>query len=73
MKKTQSSAPTPDQSGLGSNGNERVLYIPQSSRAKASPSDPLMSYLGHMLRDVLPLCRDVVDIFYNHSPPGYVE
>ena len=40
---------TPDQSGTGSNGNERVLHIPQSSRTRASPSDCLVSYLGHPL------------------------
>ena len=33
------------QSGPGSNGNEGVLYIPQSSRARVLPSDCLMSYL----------------------------
>ena len=41
---------TPDQSGPGSDGNERVLYIPQSSSITGtSPSDCLGSYLGHSL------------------------
>ena len=33
-------------SGPGSNDNNEVLHIPQSSRAGASSSDCLMSYLG---------------------------
>ena len=37
---------TPGQSGPG---NEGALYIPQSSRTGASPSDGLMSYPGHVL------------------------
>ena len=52
-------------SGPGSNGNEGVLHIPQSSSTtEASPSDCLVSYPGHLLGGVLPLCRDVVGIFY---------
>ena len=35
------------QCGPGSNGNEGVLHIPQSSKTGASPSDSLMPYLGH--------------------------
>ena len=38
------------QSGPGSDGNERVLCIPQSSRITGtSPSDCLVSYPGHSL------------------------
>ena len=33
-------------SGPGRNDNEWVLYIPQISKAGASPSDGLMLYLG---------------------------
>ena len=40
---------TPGQSGPESNDNEGVLYIPQSSRTGASPSDGLMSYPRHLL------------------------
>ena len=37
----------------GSNGNEGVLRIPQSSSiAGTSPSDYLVSYLGHSLGGV---------------------
>ena len=48
--RTLSGATTPDQSGLGSNGNEGILRIPQSSSITgASPSDCLVSYKGHKL------------------------
>ena len=40
---------TPSQSRLGSNGNERVLQIPQSPRTGASSSDILESSPGHLL------------------------
>ena len=40
-----------DQSGPGSNDNEEVLHIPQSSRSGASPSDSLVSYPGHSLEE----------------------
>ena len=40
---------TPGQSGPGSNGNERVFYIPQIFKAGTLPSDCLMSYPGHLL------------------------
>ena len=43
---------TPGQSGPGNNGHEGVL----SFRAGASPSDGLVSYAGHSLQKVLPLC-----------------
>ena len=46
------------QSRPGSNGNEEVLHIPQSSRSGASPSDCLVSYTG--LIGVQALCRDAV-------------
>ena len=51
-----SGATTPDQSGPGSDGNEGVLCIPQSSNITgASPSDCLVSYQGHMLGVLTPL------------------
>ena len=31
----------PGASGTGSNDNEEVIYIPQSSRTEASPSDAI--------------------------------
>ena len=39
IDKTLSGATTPVQSGPGNNSNERVLHIPQISKAWASPSD----------------------------------
>ena len=44
MDKTPTSATTPGQSGPGSDGNEGVLCIPQSSSiTETSPSDCLVS------------------------------
>ena len=40
---------TPGQSEPGSNGNERVLHIPQSSMAGVSSSDDIVSYPGQPL------------------------
>ena len=51
IDKTLSVATIPRQSGPGSNGNERVLHIPQISKDGASPSDYLMSYTGYSLGD----------------------
>ena len=44
--RTLSGANTLSQNGPGSNGNEGVFHIPQSSMTEASPSDSLVSYLG---------------------------
>ena len=64
----QSGATNPSQSGPGSNGNEGVLCIPQSSSITgASPSDRLALYWGHSLGWVLPLCRGVFGVFYSPS------
>ena len=55
MNRILSGAITADQSGPGSDGNEEVLHIPQSSRiTRASPSDGLMSFTGHSLRRSYP-------------------
>ena len=60
--------PLRGQSGPGSDGNEGVLHIPQSSStAGTSPSDCLVSYSGHSLGGVLPLCRGAVSVFYSPS------
>ena len=54
--------------GPGSNGNERLLCIPQSSSITGtSPSDCLVSYPGCLWEGVLPLCRDAVSVFYSPS------
>ena len=50
MDRTLSGATTSEESGPGSNGNEGVLRIPQSSSITGtSPSDCLVSYPGHLL------------------------
>ena len=63
-----SDATTLGQSGAGSDGNERVLRIPQSSNiTESSPFDCLESYLGHSLGEVLPFYRDAVSVFRSSS------
>ena len=48
IDRTLPGATTPGHSGLGSNGNEGVLHIPQiSSITETPPSDFLVSYPGH--------------------------
>ena len=45
-----------------------VLYISQSFRTGASPSDGLVSYAGHSWgQKVLPLCTNAVSVFYSPS------
>ena len=66
-----SGATIPGQSGPGSNGNEEVLCIPQSSNITGtSPSNSLMSYPEHLLVGVLPLGRGAVGVFYSPSRLG---
>ena len=38
----------PGQSGPGSNGNEGILHITQSTRIEALPSNGLVLYPGHL-------------------------
>ena len=57
IDKTLSGATTSGQSGIGNNGNELLLQIPQSSRARASPSGGLASYPGRSLVESIPLQR----------------
>ena len=76
IDRTLSDAATPGQSGPGSDANEGVLHIPQSSStAGTSPSDCSVSYPGHSLmyrRGVLPLCRVAIGVFYNPGRQGYI-
>ena len=66
-----SGATTPGKSGPGSDGNEGVPHIPQSSYITGtSLSDYLVSYLGHSLAG-LPLCKGAVDDFYSPSRLGH--
>ena len=60
------------QSGPGNNNNERVLHISRSSRTGTTPSDILVSYLGHSLGGgVLLLCRNAVGVCYIPMRLGY--
>ena len=62
IDRTLSGVTTPGQSGLGSNGNEGVLRIPQSySITEASSSDYLVSYIG--VEGILLLCKDAIGVF----------
>ena len=55
IDKTLSGTTTPGQSGLGSDSNEGVLRITQSSSiTEATPSDCLVSYTGHSLGESYP-------------------
>ena len=54
IDRTLKDTTNPDQSGPESNGNEGILHIPQSSKAEASPSNGLVSYLGHLLKGYYP-------------------
>ena len=58
------------QSGPGSDANEGVLRIPQSSRITAtSPSDCLVSYPRHMLRESYPSAE--VHSVYSTTPADW--
>ena len=74
IDRTLLGATTLGQSELGSNSNEEVLHIPQSSSiTEASPSDCLVLYPGHSLGGgVLPLCRDAVSAFYSPIWKGHM-
>ena len=67
-------ATTSGQSGPGSDGNEGVLCIPQSSStAGTSPSDCLVSYLGHSLGGLTPLQRSSQCILQPQLNGQYTE
>ena len=69
-----SGATTPGQSGPGSDDNKGVFCIPQSSSiAGTSPSDCLVSYLGHLLGGVLLLCWEAVGVFYHPNWLGMIN
>ena len=52
IDRTLSGANTPGQSEPGTDGNKGVRQFPQSSNiTEASPSDCLVSYPGHLLRE----------------------
>ena len=73
MNWTLSGATSPGQSGPGSNSNEGVLRIPQSSSITGtSPSDCLGSYRGHLLWDLTSLQRSSRYIL-QHQPTGQID
>ena len=64
-------ATTPSPSGPGSDGNEGVLYIPQSSSITGtSPSDCSVSYLGHSLGGGLILLKRCSQCMLQHQLTG---
>ena len=67
IDRTLSGAIITGHSGSGSNGNEGVLRICQSSSITGtSPSEWLVLYPGHLLGGgVLPFCREAVGVFYS--------
>ena len=59
------------QSEPGSDGNEGILRIPQSSSITGtSPWDCLVSYQNTRWEGSYPLCREAVDVFYSPSKQG---
>ena len=65
---------TPGQSKPGSNGNEEVLYIPQSSRTKVSLSYVLVSYLEHKLAvGVVSYPTAEMWLAYSTAPPNWAK
>ena len=67
-----SDATTLSQRGPGSDGNERLLCIPQSSSiTEVLPSDCFVSYQDICWGGgVLALCKDAVSVFYSLSRLG---
>ena len=63
-EKNQSGATTPGQSVPRSDGNERVLHIPQSLRTTGAwPSNCLVSYPGHSLGESNPSPEKLLVIY----------
>ena len=63
---------TASQSRSGSNGNEGILHIPQSSSiTKASPSDCLVPYPGHSLEESYPWSE--IQSVYSTTPANWAN
>ena len=72
MYRTLSGATTADQRRPGSDGNEGVLHIPQSSNISgASPSDCLLSYSGHSLEESYPSAE--MQSVYSTAPADWAR
>ena len=68
IDRTLSGATTPVLSGPGSDVSEGVLHVSQSfSFTGISPSDFFSVISRTLVRGVLPLCREAVDVFYSTS------
>ena len=67
-------ATTLDQSEPGSNGNEGVLYIPQSSRTGASPSDVVYCHIQNTCWGVVGSYSSVeIQSAYSIAPANWAE
>ena len=65
-------ATTPGQSEPGSDVNEGILCISQSTTITGAPqSDCLVSYQDTDWRWEVPFSRDAVSVFYSHSRLGW--
>ena len=72
IDRTLSGATQSEQYKPGSDGNKGLIHITQStSITGTSPSD-FVSYPGHSLGVVSPLCREAVGVFYSPSWLGKV-
>ena len=75
IDRTLSGATTPSQSGPGSDGNEGLFHIPQTSGITgASLADCLVSYSGYsgeLGGGALAFCRDAIGVFYSPSRLGW--
>ena len=68
-----SGATTPGESGPRSNGNERVLCIPQSSSITgAAPSDCLVSYPGYLVEGGSYLSAEMQSV-YSTAPANWAD
>ena len=71
--RTLSDVTIPNQSGPGSDSNEGVLHIPQSSSITgASPSDCLMSYPWHLLVMGSYLSIEISQCILQSQPTGLI-
>ena len=67
-----SGATIPGPTGPGSDGNEGVPRVPQNSIIIGnSPSDCLVSYLGHLLEETYPYAEMQL-VYLLHQPIGLV-
>ena len=66
-KWTLSGAATLGQSEPGSNGNEKVVLISQSSYITGAPPSDCSCHIRTLVEGALPLCSDAVGVFYCSS------